>query len=86
MGSQEQSLVSAKFADFDGMAAATATAWDPLNIYFADLKQSPEQFLRTVDFVAASRPALSLVLMTNTETLMSSTKEWFWHKQYRLFR
>ena len=84
MGSQEQSLVSAKFADFDGMAAATL--WDPLNIYFADLKQSPEQFLRTVDFVAASRPALSLVLMTNTETLMSSTKEWFWHKQYRLFR
>ena len=72
----EFSAVAAKFRQLDNVP--TPAPWDPLSVYIMDIKNSPEQYLKTVDVVVSSRPPSSIVLLYNMEGLDISVKEGFW--------
>ena len=78
-----QTVIESKFAGLE--APSPVSPWNGLNLYFVDVNQSPENYLKTIDYVTASSPLLNLVFLHNTDTLFTSPKECFW-PQYKLYR
>ena len=58
---------------------------DPLTIYIVNINNSPEQFLKTVEQVVASRPPAFIILLNKMEELDISIKEGF-RPNYRKIR
>ena len=83
MDALEFSAVAAKFRQLDNVTAQAP--WDLLSVYIVDINNSPEQYLKTVELVVASRPPSSIVLLYNTEELDISVKEGFW-PNYQMIR
>ena len=78
-----QSVIEGKFAGFE--APSSLSPWDGVILYFVDIRQSPEQYLKTIEYVTSSNPLINLVFLHNTDTLLTSPKECFW-PQYKLYR
>ena len=78
-----QPLLSSKFAPLDKLPAVSR--WDSLTVYVADVANSPEQYLKAVEHITASKQITSLAFLVNTDKLLASAKEAFWPK-YRLIR
>ena len=68
MEALEFSAVAAKFRQLDHVTAPAP--WDPLSVYIVDINNSPEQYLKTVEQVVASRPPTGIVLLYNMEELV----------------
>ena len=81
-GARPPSLVTKKVTASNVSAPAP---WDPLNIYIVDINNSPEQFLKTVEQVVASRPPAFIILLNKMEELDISIKEGF-RPNYRKIR
>ena len=79
----EVSALAAKYRQLDNVTAPAP--WDPLSVYIVDINNSPEQYLKTVEVVVASRPPSSIVLLYNMEELDISVKEGFW-PNYQMIR
>ena len=77
------SAVAAKVSQLDNVNAPAP--WDPLSVYIVDINNSPEQYLKTVEQVVASRPPVGIILLYNMEELDISVKEGFW-PNYRMIR
>ena len=77
------SAVAARFRALDNVTAPAP--WDPLSVVIVDIHNKPEQYIKTVEEVVASRPPTSIVLLYNMEGLDMSVKEGFW-PHYRMIR
>ena len=78
-----QPVLSSKFAPLEKLPAISR--WDALTVYVADVSNSPEQYLKTVDYITTSKQITALAFLVNTDKLLASAREAFWPK-YRLMR
>ena len=77
------SAMAAKFCQLDNVNAPAP--WDPLSVYIMDINKSPEQYIKTVELVVASRPPAGIILLYNMEELDISVRDGFW-PNYRMIR
>ena len=77
------SAVAAKVSQLDNVDAPAPG--DPLSVYIVDINNSPEQYIKTMELVVASRPPAGIVLLYNMKELDISVKEGFW-PNYRMIR
>ena len=78
-----KSVVAQKFDQLDKLPAVSR--WDALTVYVADVKNSPEEYLKTIDYITTTKQTVGLAFLLNTETLLTMSKEAYWPK-YRLFK
>ena len=84
MYSRYQSTIVSELSTLE--KAESYSPLDALPFYIVDIKNSPETFTQTVNYVKATEKFVPrMVFMCNTEKLLTNREECYWPK-YRLHR